>query len=172
MLPANPTVPSVGAAGLLGSEDAHCRGGPNPSRPYSKNASIPTVRIWRSVPQGWKCSHKELVVLCTTLIIYWSSHSTLFHKMWLRFIFLAEIFDIFPLKGFLQRPASVHSPLNPWLWQAIHPCQRRTWWYWVCHAEGLPISAYILYRFRCDKKIWKKNRDLVDMKEFSNVMPR
>jgi hypothetical protein len=30
-------VPSVGAAGLLGPEDAHYRGAPNPSRPYSKN---------------------------------------------------------------------------------------------------------------------------------------
>ena len=43
---------SVGAAGLLGPEDVHCRGVPNPSCPYSKNASVPTVRIWRSEERG------------------------------------------------------------------------------------------------------------------------
>ena len=42
-------MPSVGAAGLLGPEDAHYRGAPSPSRPYSKNAPVPSVRIWRSV---------------------------------------------------------------------------------------------------------------------------
>jgi len=31
-----------------GAEDAHCRGAPNPSRPYSKNVPVPAVRIWRS----------------------------------------------------------------------------------------------------------------------------
>ena len=53
MLPATPTVPSVGAAGLLGPEDAHCRGAPNPSRSYSKNALVPAVRIWRSAAIGF-----------------------------------------------------------------------------------------------------------------------
>ena len=41
-------MPSVGAAGLLEPEEAHCRGAPNPSRPYSKNAPVSSVRIRRS----------------------------------------------------------------------------------------------------------------------------
>ena len=42
-------MPSVGVAGLLGPKDAHYRGAPNPSHLYSKNALVPSVRIWRSV---------------------------------------------------------------------------------------------------------------------------
>ena len=33
---------------MMGPEDAHYRGAPNPSRPYSKNVSVSSVRIWRS----------------------------------------------------------------------------------------------------------------------------
>ena len=39
MLPAVPTVPSVGAAGLMGPEDAHCRG--------ALNSSCPSVKIFQ-----------------------------------------------------------------------------------------------------------------------------
>ena len=52
----------------MGPENAHCRGAPNTSRPYSKNAPVPAVRIWRSVTtnnlakRNW--THDPICKLC------------------------------------------------------------------------------------------------------------